>query len=265
MMSNKMSGRKFVLGDVHGTIIELQELISQFNLTQDDTVAFCGDIVDKGPFSAECIRFAFDLRQTCNVIFVAGNHEDKHYRWVAAEKKRALTGAANGIRGAEGFQKIHNGLTPELWSFIEDSRLYYQTEGFTILHGGVPPAMVNLPDDCSLKELCNMPGKRRDFIKYILWTRYTNPKGLPVSLGFEEPEDSYWADSYDGRFGTILFGHQPFVQDKIKVFDHAIGLDLGCVYGGYLAAVEIGRGQIVAEYYVKAKEQYATSYYQERE
>lgn len=257
--------RKFIIGDVHGTLIELRELISQFDLKQEDTVCFAGDIVDKGKFSAECIKFAFDLKQTCNVVFVAGNHEDKHYRWVAAEKKRKLTGEENKLQHTDGFQDIHNGLTPELWSFIEDSRLYYETDGFIVLHGGVPSVMVNLPPDISLRELYGIQGKRRDFAKYILWTRYVNPKGLPVSLGSETPEDSYWADVYDGRFGTVLFGHQPFMEAKIKRFDHAVGLDLGCVFGGYLAAVEIHDGQIVAEYYVKAKEQYATSYYQERE
>jgi len=263
---NKELGRKFVIGDVHGTLTELRELISQFDLVSDDTVVFLGDIVDKGPMSAECIELAFNLKKTCNVVFVAGNHEDKHYRWVAAEKKRNLTGAPNGIKGAGGFQKIHDKLSPELWSFIEGSRLLYVTEGFVILHGGIPPAMRNLPDDCALKELYSMPGKQRDFIKNILWTRYVNTNGFPVSLGSEKPEDSYWADVYDGRFGKVLFGHQPFVQDKIKTFDHAIGLDLGCVYGGYLAAVEIRDGQIVNEYYVKAKEQWATPYnYQESE
>lgn len=260
-----MSGRKFVIGDVHGTLSEVQELIGQFNLTQNDTVCFAGDIVDKGRFSAECIRFAFDLQQICNVVFVAGNHEDKHYRWVVAEKRRKLTGEGNKLQHTEGFQEIHNKLTPELWSFIEHSRLYYKTEGFVVLHGGIPSVMAELPDDVSLKELYGIGSRKRDFAKHILRTRYVNPKGFPVSLGSEEPEDSYWADSYDGRFGTVLFGHQPFMEDKVKRFSHAVGLDLGCVFGGYLAAVEIHDGQIVAEYYVKAKEQYATSYYQERE
>ena len=265
MMSNKELGRKFVIGDVHGTLIELQELIGQFDLKECDTVVFSGDIVDKGFYSAECIELAFNLKKICNVIFVAGNHEDKHYRWVATEKKRNLTGAQNNIKGSGGFQEIHNKLSPELLSFIENSVLYYETDGFLILHGGIPPAMSSLPGNCTLKELYTISGKQRDFIKHILWTRYVNPRGFPVSLGFEEPEDSYWADVYDGRFGTVLFGHQPFVQDKVKAFNHAIGLDLGCVYGGYLAAVEIRDGQIVNEHYVKAKEEYAKPYYQEKE
>lgn len=63
------------------------------------------------------------------------------------------------------------------------------------------------------------------------------PKGGFIALGDEEEEDIYWAEIYDGRFGHVFFGHQPFMHDRPVEFPHATALDLGCVHGGKLLAV----------------------------
>jgi hypothetical protein len=65
-------------------------------------------------------------------------------------------------------------------------------------------------------------------------------KGRPLALGTEGPHDPFWADVYDGRFGTAYFGHQPYLEAESPVeFPHAVGLDLGAVFGNRLAAVVI--------------------------
>ena len=66
--------------------------------------------------------------------------------------------------------------------------------------------------------------------------RFVSPEGKILQLGHETPRDRYWATLYDGRLGTVYFGHQVFMQPGPVAFEHAIGLDLGAVHGGYLAA-----------------------------
>lgn len=255
-------GRKFVIGDIHGCLWEFMELCENWDLQHEDTVIIAGDILHKGPYSVRCLRYAWQLQRTCNVIFVAGNHEEKQLRWANAEARRVSHGIPNALQHTEGFAEIDTGLTLELKDFLLNSRLYYQAEGFLILHGGLSPTH-NLPPDITLAELFSMKSSDRDFFKQILWTRYVNPQGYPVALGSEKPEDKNWTEQYDGRCGTILFGHQPYLQDKVRKFPYAIGLDLGCVFGNYLAAVQISQGQVVEEYYIKAHHQYAKAYYLE--
>jgi error-prone DNA polymerase len=86
--------------------------------------------------------------------------------------------------------------------------------------------------------------------------RYLTPDGKFVSLNEEGPEDAYWAEVYDGSYGHVYFGHQPFMQETPKEFSHATSLDTGCVYGGWLSAViiENGNKRYVS---VKAKEAYS--------
>ena len=260
-------GRTFVTTDIHGCVSEFNKLIYLLKLTAKDTLIVIGDCLHKHPNPSNSVRIVqtlYLLQQDCNVVLVAGNHEEKQLRWANAELKAQALGALNPVRYAEGFAEIQAGLIarPGLLDFVEQARLYYQTEGFLILHGGMPSAC-NLPPDVTLKELFSMTGKQRDFCKQVLWTRYVNPQGYPVALGTESPDDRYWADIYDGSLGTILFGHQPFIEDQVRVFPHAVGLDLGCVFGNLLAAVQIQDGIIVEKFYVKAQQKYAKSYYED--
>jgi hypothetical protein len=52
---------------------------------------------------------------------------------------------------------------------------------------------------------------------------------------------------YDGRFGTVYFGHHVFLAPAPVVFPHAVGLDLGAVHGGYLAAVILAEDGVTYE------------------
>ncbi|MBN1547390.1 MAG: hypothetical protein JW902_12095 [Syntrophaceae bacterium] len=70
-------------------------------------------------------------------------------------------------------------------------------------------------------------------------------KGEFIQLGKQTPEDPFWAEIYDGRFGHIYFGHEPFVNDtEPRIYPHATALDLGCVYGNRLAAIIIETGEV---------------------
>lgn len=60
--SQLLAGRLLVVGDVHGCIEELHELLRKVNYVQgEDNLIFTGDLGDKGPFSIKaspiCILF----------------------------------------------------------------------------------------------------------------------------------------------------------------------------------------------------------------
>jgi bis(5'-nucleosyl)-tetraphosphatase (symmetrical) len=48
-----------VIGDVHGCLDELRALLAKANYSREkDSVVLVGDLVNKGPKSAETVRFA---------------------------------------------------------------------------------------------------------------------------------------------------------------------------------------------------------------
>ena len=65
---------KFIIvGDIHGCFHELNDLLSLCDWRKGvDIVIFVGDLVNKGPFSIDVVRFARINRVYC----VRGNHDD---------------------------------------------------------------------------------------------------------------------------------------------------------------------------------------------
>ena len=92
-----------------------------------------------------------------------------------------------------------------------------------------------------LDELMSAAGSDLDA---IVLKKQVIPKGSFISLGNEGPDDPFWAEVYDGRFGRIYFGHNPYPEAAEPVeFPYATGLDLGAVFGGRLAAAILEVGQ----------------------
>ena len=62
----------WVIGDVHGHNLTLQELLSQIELGKEDRVIFVGDLIDSGPRSAQVIEA---VRSDSRFHSIRGNHE----------------------------------------------------------------------------------------------------------------------------------------------------------------------------------------------
>ena len=56
-------------------------------------------------------------------------------------------------------------------------------------------------------------------------------------FGKETVADHFCAETYDGRFGVVIYGHESQPNGRIRRDRSAIGIDLGCVTGGHLAAI----------------------------
>ena len=61
-----------IIGDVHGCVHELQKLLDQCDANNNTTVILVGDLVNKGPYSAEVIALVRKIGAYC----VRGNHDE---------------------------------------------------------------------------------------------------------------------------------------------------------------------------------------------
>ena len=91
------------------------------------------------------------------------------------------------------------------------------------------------------------------------------PKGSFITLGDEGPDDPFWANVYDGRFGHVYFGHSPYPDNVVpEQFPYATGVDLGAVFGGRLCAAIVEEG-VEGHSFVslEASGKFATSFWEE--
>ena len=256
--------RTIVLGDVHGMLPELDALLHELQLSRRDCLVSCGDLLDRGPDSPGVVRRLRELREEgYDVVLVKGNHEERHERFRRASSRPGRV----KMHGVEELEAITSGLTDADIAFLDTAVMVHRLpeHGSVVVHGGVLPTMtsLNAPD----------PADKRAVRKYSLILRVRHVTGAPrerrgklrpagafVNLGEDTPEDPFWAEVYDGRFGHLYFGHQPFVDATEPVrFAHATGLDLGACFGGRLAAAILVEGEEPRFISVAAHAKYATT------
>lgn len=135
--------RTLVIGDIHGGLRALIQVLERANVTIDDTLIFLGDYVDGWSESAQVIDFLIALNKKQKCIFIKGNHDLWCGRWL-------LLGASNPVweenGGREAKQSyLDTGLLSNAKHkyFFENLKNYYIDEedklfihaGFTSIHG----------------------------------------------------------------------------------------------------------------------------------
>ncbi len=210
-----MERRTVVVGDVHGCIDELEELLSICKLDELDSLVFVGDLVAKGPDSAAVVELAMRL----DAQAVRGDH-DQH-----CLNACALLAAGRGeeVEAARG--RLAASLTDEAtrWLASLPLSLRLPEHDALVVHGGFDPSRP--PEGQPEKDLMNVRSIRED--------------GTP-SKRIEDGEP--WASAWRGP-ELVIFGHDAL--RGLQRHPHAIGLDTGCVYGGQLSALILPTRELV--------------------
>jgi len=201
--------RIFAVGDIHGCLDKLVSLMDIIDVDlKKETLVFMGDYIDRGPHSKEVVDYLIDLARGGNrVVFLKGNHELMLQNYLSGEDK--LSFLYNGGEATLGSYMKSGGLNeaslipPEHLEFFDNLRLYYETENYIFVHGGLK---------------ANIPLEHQDEWD-MLWIR-----------------DEFIYSDFD--FGKlVIFGHTPFREPLI--LDNKIGIDTGAVYGNKLTCVEL--------------------------
>ena len=215
-----MSERTLIVGDIHGCLEELIELLHKVNFQKDkERLILAGDLISKGPYPFEVISF---VRRHLKCEVVMGNHE------------RALLFYLQGKKYPyKGFKELQEKMAPDMirWiRWLENLPLYIETQDFLVVHAGLQPK--RHPKDTDPRILTTI--------------RTWDGKGEVLNNTYAVP----WFDLYKGE-KLVVFGH--WAQLGLLVRDNVIGLDSGCVYGNTLSALILPERDIVQ---VKAKKVY---------
>jgi len=82
--------RTFVIGDIHGGLKALKQVLQQIELATKDTFIFLGDYVDGWSESAETVSFLIHFSETYSCIFLRGNHDELLYDYLKFDKARPM-------------------------------------------------------------------------------------------------------------------------------------------------------------------------------
>ena len=74
--------RTFVIGDIHGGLVALKQVLTKSQVEKSDRLIFLGDYVDGWSQSPEVIDFLIELGQKQKCIFIRGNHDELLLQWL---------------------------------------------------------------------------------------------------------------------------------------------------------------------------------------
>jgi len=201
-----MSKRTFIVGDVHGCIRELDALLAEAGSQPGDEWIFVGDLVGKGEASSEVL----DRFIAIGARGAVGNHELK---WLEARRVGDFSRLSPPDREAAiGLQDHHWAALEAMLPWIE-----LPDANSLVVHGGFHPAMPwrkQTSDMVTTIQVIDADGQAR--------MRKDCPHGTP------------WAEFWNGP-EFVVYGHTP--RREVAVHPHAIGIDTGCVHGGFLTAM----------------------------
>lgn len=222
--------RTFFVGDIHGCIEELDQLLYLLNARSGDRFVFLGDYVDRGPDSLGVLRRVREtLHKYPNSIAIAGNHEETPL--LLRDRGRALPSWAKKA-------------TDDDWDFLDKLPLFYRLPEIRtiVVHGGMYPRYFDLYGSLGEPSLSwrTDSGKKAERQRRFLRVRMVDGRGKKVDLGKERPGDRHWASVYNGREGFCFFGHDPQLNPPTPLLcRYAMGLDTGCCFGGMLTAAVV--------------------------
>jgi serine/threonine protein phosphatase 1 len=200
--------RTIVIGDVHGCIDELEDLLSTVGVTQKDSIISVGDLVRKGPDSAAVIRWAME---TPNLRCVLGNHELRLLTsWLEGEVP------SRGSHDWEMYRQLGSSSYNAAMEFIRSWPLWIDEDDFLVVHAGLDPRVPVMKDQ--------------------------SPHDLMTIRIPSESKNPWYEDYHQEKL--VVFGH--WSQPEPVVRPNAIGLDTGCVYGGKLTALVLPERRLVS-------------------
>ena len=240
-----MSVRTIVVGDVHGCLEELDDLLRLVELRAGfDRLVFVGDLLDRGPDPVGVLRRVRELGGAS----VLGNHEARHLRWARHEAmRRRDPGHRNPLRPFSPERMAeHRRLSDADFAWLANLPTVLRLDrSWAVIHGGLSPRRRldgQLPDEVIRLRLVDGEGHM-----------VAQPRGeIPAHL-------AQWATRWPGP-ESIIYGHHVHGLDEPRVDEptpgvRCVGLDTGCCYGGRLSALLLPAEEIVS---VAARAAYAS-------
>jgi diadenosine tetraphosphatase ApaH/serine/threonine PP2A family protein phosphatase len=244
-----LTGPFDIIGDVHGCVDELEELLArlgylvrwswadsarvpEISAAPDRTVVFVGDLVDRGPGSRDVVALVMRMCAAGLAVCVPGNHDVKFRKWLDGHHVSVTHGLATTVADFEHVDRkrraavsdfIRN-LPPYLW--LDDGKL-------VVVHAGIQAGMIGQTSH-----------KIENFCLYGDTDSGKTARGLPIRYN--------WAARYDG-VPLVVYGHV-CVAEPAWV-NGTVCIDTGCCFGGTITALRYPERETVS---VPARRRYVT-------
>jgi len=214
----------FAIGDIHGCFTKLETLLKRLPYdTENDTLVFLGDYINRGPDSRKVLDLLIEVRETCrNAVFLKGNHEQALLEYhttgdadtLSLLREMGVTATIDSfgstvrqLQGLATFSTAHR-------EFLQSLDFAYIAGTTVFTHADINMNIISAMENGSYDPADN------DLEEAMLLSSRRLTMADAATFGY-----------------TMVFGHTPF--EFPLVLPDRIGIDTGAVYGNFLTAVEL--------------------------
>ncbi|MCL9805911.1 metallophosphoesterase [Flavobacterium amniphilum] len=221
-----MINRFLVVGDIHGALKALKQVLERAMITSNDTIIFLGDYLDGWSESPQLLDFLIALKKKYNCIFMRGNHDELVLHWLQNNHDNPMWYNHGGESTVMAYQKISEEDKKKHIKFLLNLRNYHIDEQNRLfVHAG----------------FTNLKGVTIEhFPRMLYWDRTLWE--LALSLDPTLPKDSVFFPKRLSLYKEIYIGHTPVTQinqtipvNKANVWN----IDTGAAFKGPLTIMDI--------------------------
>ena len=222
-------GRTLVIGDIHGGLRALHQIIERAQVSPKDTLIFLGDYVDGWSQSPQVIDYLIALRKHQNCIFLRGNHDELLLDWLTDNFKNyneSMWYNHGGEATVNAYTSVSENSKKEHIAFLTSLHNYYlDLQNRLFIHAG----------------FTNMNGVSFEYFpKLFYWDRTLWETALALDENIEK-KSVY----YPRRFllyDEIYIGHTPVtkINQTIPIKKACVwNIDTGAAFKGPLTIMDI--------------------------
>lgn len=218
--------RTIAIGDIHGGLKALVQLLKRIEATPEDEFIFVGDYVDGWSDSANVVSYLIELSKQNTCIFIRGNHDDLTYRWLKTGELNEQWLQHGGQTSIDAYRNFSNKEKEEHIKFFEQMLDYYiDKENRLFLHAG----------------FTNQHGVEQEYHTTVFyWDRTLWETVLAIDEKIN-PEDKRFPKRLK-IYKEIYIGHTPVTRigkDKPVNIVNVWNIDTGAAFKGKLSAIDV--------------------------
>lgn len=127
----------YAIGDIHGGLKALLQVLNKAEVKEDDTLIFVGDYVDGWSESAQVIAFLLQLSKKIKCIFIKGNHDVWCEKWLQTGDVDPIWYMHGGKETMDSYASFSEVEKKEHLDFFQKMPLYYlDNENRLFIHAG---------------------------------------------------------------------------------------------------------------------------------
>ncbi|MFT7351200.1 MAG: serine/threonine protein phosphatase 1 [Flavobacterium sp.] len=225
--------RTLVIGDIHGGLVAVKQVLNRAAVTKTDTLIFLGDYVDGWSQSPQVLDFLMELNNQQKCVFIRGNHDELLRFWLEGKHEKInepMWFKHGGKATVDAYALVSEEKKKEHITFLKSLQNYYlDSENRLYIHAG----------------FTNMNGVDYEYFpKLFYWDRTLWETALALDQNLEKSSPFY--PKRFTLYNEVYIGHTPITRigetnpvQKANIWN----VDTGAAFKGKLTILDVNNKQ----------------------